>query len=60
MLGVVGIGLVTVGAKSSRMYAQLRTLKSVTLPNITHVMVEFSLVAGMHPQRIGLIIRFAH
>ena len=60
MLGVVGIGLVTVGAKSSRMYTQLRPLKSVTLPNIAHVMVGFSLVAGMHSQRIGLVIRFAH
>ena len=60
MLGVVGIGLVTVGATSSRMYAQLRPLKSVTLPNITHVMVGFRLVAGIHAQRIGLTIKFAH
>ena len=60
MLSVVGIGLVTVGAKSSRMYTQLRPLKSVTLPNIAHAIVGFSLVAGMHSQRIGLVIRFAH
>ena len=54
MPGVVDIGLFTVGAKSSRMYAQLRTLKSVILTNITHVMVECSLVAGTHSQQIGI------